>query len=309
MGNVIVGIHGLANKPQPEVLSDWWEAAIREGLKKNCGVDDAAFDFIMVHWAVFLYKNLQHEDPNFDFDPLYINQPYIEAAPGALRIYQEGLGDRLRERVTDIVDSIIGKIRGPIGLAKLEDRLLEEKVRDLDYYYDERRNLADRDGQRRPARQVLMGELADTIKPLKDDRLMLIAHSMGSIIAYDVLRDLGQEIPDFSVEQFVTIGSPLGYSGMKERIYSERAYADVPVRTPTVVKEKWVNYADPADKVAVEAHLRHDFGPNGTGVRVEDDLVHNDYVALNGDRRPHKSYGYLRTPELSVQIRDFIGGA
>lgn len=109
---------------------------------------------------------------------------------------------------------------------------------------------------RRPARQVLIGELTEAIKPFKDDDLMLIAHSMGSIIAYDVLRDLGQDMPDFNVEQFVTIESPLGISAVKARIYSERSYADVPVRTPSVVKEKWVNYADPADAVVVDAHLR-----------------------------------------------------
>ena len=131
---------------------------------------------------------------------------------------------------------------------------------------------------------------------------MLIAHSMGSIIAYDVLRDLGRSDPEFTVEQFVTIGSPLGLEPVKARAHIEGIASEV----PRVVSEKWVNYADPADVVAVETNLRGDFGPNGRGVQVEDHLVSTDYMALDRERKPHKSYGYLRTPELSEQIREFL---
>ena len=43
MTDIIIGIHGLANKPDKTTLSDWWEKSIREGLNKNVGVDDADF--------------------------------------------------------------------------------------------------------------------------------------------------------------------------------------------------------------------------------------------------------------------------
>ncbi len=42
------------------------------------------------------------------------------------------------------------------------------------------------------------------------------------------------------------------------------------------------------------------------GVPVEDDLVLNDYTSSKGKRNHHKSYGYLRTPELSEHIHDFL---
>ncbi len=38
---------------------------------------------------------------------------------------------------------------------------------------------------------------------------------------------------------------------------------------------------------------------------VEDDLVLNDYRA-DGGENPHKIYGYLRTPEMSGLIADFL---
>ena len=193
-------------------------------------------------------------------------------------------------------------------MSAVEDRLLESKARDLAFYYSDDKQLTGSDGVRRLARDVLMGVLIGPLMDHKDDRVMLIAHSMGTIIAYDVLRNLGHPDTGFRLEQFVTIGSPLGIAAVKARIHSERSYADVPVRTPSVVQEKWVNYADPADIVAVDPTLRGDYGPNAAGIQVKDDLIQNDYTALDGERKPHKSFGYLRTPELSDQIKDFLQG-
>ena len=73
-----------------------------------------------------------------------------------------------------------------------------------------------------------------------------------------------------------------------------------------MVTERWVNYVDRADPVAVDSHIRDDFRANDAGVRVDDDIVINDYVTSSGDRKPHKSYGYLRTPELSHHILEFL---
>jgi len=38
MKNVIIGIHGLSNKPEPQILKKGWKDAILEGLKKNAGI-------------------------------------------------------------------------------------------------------------------------------------------------------------------------------------------------------------------------------------------------------------------------------
>jgi hypothetical protein len=51
----------------------------------------------------------------------------------------------------------------------------------------------------------------------------------------------------------------------------------------------------------MDAHLAGDFEANGRGILVEDDLVANDWGGIH-----HKSYGYLRTPEVSKVIRNFI---
>ncbi|MCP4878681.1 MAG: hypothetical protein GY896_24780, partial [Gammaproteobacteria bacterium] len=52
--------------------------------------------------------------------------------------------------------------------------------------------------------------------------------------------------------------------------------------------------------------LAGDYEANDRGVKVQDELVLNGYVGSEGKRNSHKSYGYLRTPELSKLIRSFI---
>jgi hypothetical protein len=109
------------------------------------------------------------------------------------------------------------------------------------------------------------------------------------------------------VPYFVTIGSPLGLPHVKGKIIKERNY-DPDVRTPSIVTKSWKNYADKDDMVSVDVHLKGDYGKNKHGVWVEDDLVANDYIGpLEGaEENPHKSYGYLRTPELSRHIKNFL---
>ena len=311
MSKVIVGIHGLANKPEEDVLTDWWERSIREGLNKNCQIAEAEFQFEMVYWADLLHKNPQHSDKMFDFDSLYNGQPYVEAKPKSLKRYEDGFLDDIRAKALGLIGLTADMLKERFEMNKLTDWVLGKVLKDLAFYYDPKRTISDRSMPPQPeqARKVLMDELKNALRPLKGKEIMLIAHSMGTIIAYDVLRDIGQEDPGFEIAHFVTIGSPLGLPHVKGKIVEERPYAGEGkerVRTPSVVSNTWVNYADRKDPVALDTHLRDDYGPNAKKIRVKDDLVINGYLSLSDEPNHHKSYGYLRTPELSKHIRDFL---
>ena len=304
MAKIIIGIHGLANKPPKAILEDWWEKSIIEGLKVNSGIKNPTFNFKMVHWADLLYKNQLHRDNNFTFDKLYNHEPYIAAPKGALKEYKESWMDRARKAASGVLGKTADKVRGYLGLDALGDFLLERVLKDLFFYYDPKRNLSGRDGKRRRARVVLQKDLEKAILTNKNNNIMLIAHSMGSIIAYDVLRNLGRTNLGITVSHFVTIGSPLGLPHVMAKINEERKY-DRRVRTPSIVTKSWVNFSDRKDSVAFDTHLRDDYQPNSRKVQVIDDLVLNDYK-IGRKTNYHKSYGYLRTPEMSRHIKAFL---
>src|SRR5215469_8165030 len=49
--SVIIGIHGLANKPPSVDKPEYWKRALIEGLKRNCGKTTNELSFDFVNWA------------------------------------------------------------------------------------------------------------------------------------------------------------------------------------------------------------------------------------------------------------------
>lgn len=276
MNNILIGIHGLSNKPAPDVLSEGWESAIREGLLKNEKIESPQLNFSSVYWADVLYEK-PDEHPDL----------YKTAEEGALKTYEESWLDEVRIGLFDWTGDIVDKVKKQFGVDKVADGVLEHKLKDLSRYYENKE-----------IRDTLRGRLREEILKHHEHerRIMILSHSMGSIIAYDVLREIGKEHPRLIIDHFVTLGSPLGIPHVKYKIAKENPL----VRTPSVV-QKWSNFADKRDPVAVDVYLSGDYAPNDKNVKVEDDLVANDWAGIH-----HKSYGYLRTPEVSRMIRNFI---
>jgi hypothetical protein len=307
MAKIIIGIHGLANKPPGVELKEYWHSAIVEGLANVGG--DTSLAFELVYWADYLYKYQLHREKGYGFDPYYNDEPYIAARAGALQEHDDGWKDRLRAFTGNVFGSGLDWAKRSFDFDGLANAALKAKLKDLDFYYAGRR-VVDRNKVEHSAKDLFRAELTRVLRDHADDEIMLIAHSMGSIIAYDVLRNLGRTHPGSKVKHFVTIGSPLGLPHVKNQVVRERQSmgferADE-VRTPTVVEGSWMNYSDPLDPVALDTSLADDYEENDGGVKVRDDIVINDYESESGRRNHHKSYGYLRTPELSRHIADFL---
>lgn len=274
MSKVIIGIHGLSNKPPKDTLAEWWKKAIIEGLHKNTGIFNPSINFESVYWADVMYEN---PDPNPD--------AYKAAEKGALKTYDKSWLDAVREKVFDWGGDIVDAAKKYLGVDKVADEVLELKLKDLSIYYEDEN-----------IRNTLRERLKSKIMEHKNEKIMILSHSMGTIIAYDVLRILGKEYPELRVDHFVTLGSPLGLPHVKYKIAQENSL----VRTPSIVK-RWSNFADKRDPVAFDVYLSGDYAPNSDGVKVVDDLIANDWGGIH-----HKSYGYLRAPEVSKVIREFI---
>lgn len=275
---VVIGIHGLLNKPEKETLEGWWARAIEEGLDRNHNMT-LAVRFELAYWAdVRNAAPIRVED---------LDEPYVGATDPLLRYEPKGI-DKIRAVSQKWGGRVLDKEKELFGLGRNVELLLGITVEDLDAYYKD--DLI---------RQQMRSPLIDLLSRHQGERIMLIAHSMGSIIAYDVMRQL-EDDGGVNVEHLVTIGSPLGLPIVADKIRREFGAT----RTPGNVG-RWTNLADPGDKVALDCNLADEFTP-ANGVGVTDVLVHNQYVNLRNNANNHKSYGYLRAPEVSDLIRDFL---
>ncbi|HYA47103.1 MAG TPA: hypothetical protein VEF92_06075 [Burkholderiales bacterium] len=279
---LIIGIHGLNNKPEPDILRNWWMAAISEGISRNCQGQKIEVDFELAYWADVMYsapKTLAEEA-----------ESYV-AAGGSGPLPRAGMSIRrmAEARIEEGVGKVLEKVFGtPLAETVVRDAV-ETRAPDLHRYKHHR---AKRDAVRERLREPLRAAHA------RGRQIMLIAHSMGSIIAYEVLRDAGRTLPGLQVSHFVTMGSPLGLTEVKEIVAG-------PLLVPECVA-RWSNFADPRDRVARwDTCLSEDYRASGSGVTISDHLVINGYLSPSGGANPHKIYGYLRTPEVSDLIAGF----
>ncbi|WP_372369153.1 hypothetical protein [Candidatus Uabimicrobium sp. HlEnr_7] len=291
MTKIIIGIHGLANKPEESQLQHWWKEAIAEGLKKNYS-SEIDFEFKMIYWADLFYRHPLHDDKDYEFDSLYNSEPYIEAKDGALQPYETGWFQRIRTEMTDPSGRILDLIKDNFNIESAADYLLSKFFKDLHFYYSGKK-LKDREGNKIPAKEILHKQISKVLGENQDKEIMFVSHSMGSLIAFDSLHGLPQNI---KISEFVTIGSPLGISHVKLKASD----SGIPLKKPSCITGKWINYADKKDPIAIDSHLSDDYEGG-----VEDDMVLNDYES-NGKRNYHKSYGYLRTPEFSKHAKRFL---
>lgn len=116
---------------------------------------------------------------------------------------------------------------------------------------------------------------------------------MGSIIAADVIV---ADNPD--INTFITIGSPLGLRVVQEQIGITNDAKQQLSRKPM----QWFNLYDRRDVVALDSDLADDFEPTS----ILDIRIRNEFVNKNGDRNHHKSYGYLRCPEMGELVASLM---
>jgi len=104
------------------------------------------------------------------------------------------------------------------------------------------------DGTQRTAARE---EVATTIKQHQPD--VIIAHSLGSVVTYEVL----WEDPSLTADLLITLGSPLGMKPIRRRL--QPSMEESLGRRPPGI-QRWVNIADPGDLIAIPPHLKKIFG-------------------------------------------------
>lgn len=289
MSKVILGIHGLGNKPAKELLTKWWKSAIDEGLL-NIGKINLDYEFHLIYWADIFNQNPLDEKENNPSSKNFIAEKYF---PGNKNFVPKKI--ELNSLVDQFLYDQFDKIFLDPDFSKnhelISEFIVKKYFKELGIYYSE-------DEKYKDYRNIIIYKVLAELKKFENKDILLIAHSMGSIIAYDILTLIE---PKFKINKFLTIGSPLGLPVIIEKIKSSISGN---IKTPEGVND-WINFADEEDKIAMKYNFSDIYGTNKLGVIPKFFVITNNYE-LNGSRNPHKSYGYLRASKFSEIIYEFL---
>jgi hypothetical protein len=136
-------------------------------------------------------------------------------------------------------------------------------------------------GLREPMRRVVRLALAGAGQPL-----VVVGHSLGTIIAYEALRE--KDAPEVAL--FVTAGSPLGVTEVQDLL-------EHPLRVPDGVRE-WRNVSDARDLVALDHRIRPEYSPPDRCA---------DFIVTNDSSNHHGIGEYLRTTPVRDAVLQIFG--
>jgi hypothetical protein len=116
--------------------------------------------------------------------------------------------------------------------------------------------------------------------------LVVVGHSLGSVVAYNVLSRLNTP----RIPRLVTVGSPLGINGIKRKL-------DKPLRNPPGVAN-WFNAFDQRDVVALAPLDDLNFGIAPP--------IENKWDVDNFTENRHGIVGYLADPVIAGKIVEML---
>ncbi|MFK0043920.1 hypothetical protein ACIQU4_07405 [Streptomyces sp. NPDC090741] len=283
----IVGVHGIgqAGSSRRQLTEDWGKA-LQRGIKEFTGRPGQTPTLHMPHWTPLVIKGTDRLGPEDD--------PFGESVLMAAE-EEEFVADALRDVVR------------PEDLAFAEEQTLatlgppklwSPRITRLAMAYDRRFARGGAQLFVRSMREVRLyltePDLATKVRALVREDFtsatsVVIGHSLGSVIAYDLFRhqDVGSARGAHgpAVHTLVTCGSPLGIPSVRRLMgiaNGERLGLPDPIR--------WINVYDPDDFITGGAGLAA-AARNLTDVGVK-----------NGIGDPHSAVRYLRTEPVAHAV-------
>ncbi len=127
----------------------------------------------------------------------------------------------------------------------------------------------------------------DGVRKAIRDCSVVVAHSLGTIVAYNVLRDLDPK--EVKIPLLVTLGSPLGIRSIREKLS--------PIKHPPCVFE-WRNARDPRDVVAL-------YPLDNVNFDIKPSIINKSDV-FNHTSNCHGIAGYFDDPVVAQWVYDAI---
>src|SRR4030095_13777832 len=312
----IIYVHGIGNKPPASVLKCQWDSALfgvqlgdrsrmaywvnREYYPRPSDGTCATGDLVRIDDDEVTTRTIMALAAMRPTDEQKAIENEIEALTNddVRRDWMRDLSGKIMARASadegnmeERTVSATGVNQKALPLPKFLRRLITQKLpraflRDVnDFFFNPERQEA--------MQQSLVDRLAGGGGPF-----VVIAHSQGSMIAYNVLRQLRKD--DCDVRLFLTIGSPLGLTEVQDFF---RHWNGGELRVPECVT-RWVNVADRLDPVAADNDISNDFMPKG---RIKN--IAHLRLNLDSPRHPHSGTGYLSSDPVRQEVRETAGNA
>ncbi|KXX69950.1 hypothetical protein [Flammeovirga sp. SJP92] len=324
----ILIIHGRAQKPRKEQIRTIWYDAIAHGLKRDID-DDMVKKFENCEKEFIYYGDITNK--RF-FSNKYEDDKLRKETLKTLKTYKAK--DFTKEKYDElhnfgyINEGLADLFSSSLNLFNIGESLIKTKAPDVIEYWNKDSEFNNLVQERLiyPLRKYLQ----------QGDEIMLIAHSLGTIISYDVLWQLSHlnefnaNIGNNKVNLFVTLGSPLGDIHVKDnlrgtslRVYSrpkncdnreleqELVSKDQKRKYPTII-HKWINISAEDDYICHDSHIADDFEEmiDLNLIKKENFLEEKDKIynlaVKDGKSNPHASVGYLIHPRFINVLSDWL---
>ncbi len=289
---VVLYVPGLLPKPEPGVHGDALLRCLRAGLERIAppvgeaiAATRGAFD--VVSWTYDFYGEYR----DFGIDARAVDALIAQDAPSE-RDIEEAVS--WKRRFARFAYSLGDRL--PFLIPHLTNERTEMHLRDL------RRYVQDDNGIAAHTRRMVKVPLRAAFEA--GHPVMLIGHSMGSVIAFEALWELTHDGGDAEVDLFVTMGSPLGQRYMQRRLIGSAARGAA--KYPHNIR-RWKNLAAVGDLTSIDRRLANDYSPMrrlGLVDSLEDEQMFTWY-RLGGALNPHSEYGYLASDATARIVADW----
>ena len=290
----IVFIPGKNPKPSAEQHQKLLWRILLEGVRRAepeiaDNLRQHAENFKLIAWNYTYY----HKSKDISSELAWINALIHQHGPTEQDIREANAWHRKLDRVLySIVDHL------PF-LLHLIPNTLQSTAQETTRYFQNKDDIACE------IRELLKQQLRPLLA--NSGKVLLIGHSLGSVIAYDTLWELSHlEHLTGKIDLFLTIGSPLGMNYVQRRLMGHDRTGKK--KYPTNIR-RWVNISSVGDITALDRIFADDFAPMLSlgiidSIRDHCDDIYNFY-RNEGGLNSHRSYGYLVNPAVGKVIADW----
>ena len=304
----ILLVHGRDFKPAEETLLDMATAALRAGVERDYPDNVETFDAITKDIAYYgdltnalLKGKGQHYDATLDLgdrsNALVALKAITARKRFGIRQYDCLPG---KSAVPEFVADIFAPILGVLGLTL---PLVSRVSKDFREYLSESSTYAEQ------VRARVRNKICKHLE--RGDRLLLITHGTGSVVAYDVLWQLSHDerytgqFGSSKIDAWITLGSPLGDYHIRKHLLGIKGATDRSYPTNII---SWHNVSAEDDYTCHDHTLADDYS-----VMMKEHLVSavNDHRIFNlavryGRSNPHSSIGYYIHPRVTKILCDWV---